>query len=188
MAGATLFSAWLAFATLFILRAQAEWDVLAPDYDAWKELARRQAPADQATTTTSVSPYPSSTGCAGLASYGGNGATYTTTSGVLYTLYCGLVPLPIFYDARAGDADIVDCLSSCDIDPDCGAAYLIQQVCYYSETPTSLETGDDPETVLAVRAASPDPYPDLSSSSSIDPSTATSSSVEVPPIYPYVTT
>jgi hypothetical protein len=181
MAGAILFT-WLAFATLFILLAQAEWDVLAPDYSATKGFARRQAPADQATTTTSASPSP--TGCAGLAAYGGDGATYTTTSGILYTLYCGLVPLPIFYDARSGDADIVNCLSSCDIDPECGAAYLIQQVCYYSESPTSYETGDDPETVLAVRAASPDPYPDLSSSSSIETSIATSSSVEVPPIYP----
>jgi hypothetical protein len=131
MAGATLFSAWLAFAILFILRAQAEWDVLAPDYGVPKDLAIRQAPADQATTTTSISnteslqPSPSSTGCAGLVAYGGNGTTYTTTSGVLYTLYCGPVPLPISYDARSGDADIVNCLSSCDIDPDCGAAYLI---------------------------------------------------------------
>jgi hypothetical protein len=186
MAGATLFFAWLAFATLFILRAQAEWEALAPDYSAPKDFARRQTPVDQVTTTTLASPSP--TGCAGLMSYGGNGATYTTTSGILYTLYCGLVPLPIFYDARSGDADIVNCLSSCDIYPECGAAYLIQQVCYYSESPTSYETGDDPDTVLAVRAASPDPYPDLSSSSSVETSTATSSSVEVPPIYPDVTT
>jgi hypothetical protein len=182
MAGATLFFSWLAFATLFILRAQAEREVLAPDYSTPNDFAKWQASADQATITTLASSSP--TGCAGLVSYGGDGATYTTTSGILYTLYCGLVPLPIFYDARSGDADIVNCLSSCDIDPECGAAYLIQQVCYYSESPTSYETGDDPDTVLAVRAASPDPYPDLSSSSSVETSTATSSSVEVPPIYP----
>jgi len=112
-----------------------------------------------------------------------------TTDGVVYTLYCGIVPLPIFYVARSGDASIVNCLSSCDLDPDCAAAYLINEICYYSATPESYQTADDPETILAIRAAAPDPYPDLPSSSSSSSSTisSSSSSVEVPPIYPDVT-
>ena len=116
--------------------------------------------------------------------------TYVTTSGVAYQLYCGIVPLPIFYNARSGDASIVNCLSSCDLDPDCGAAYLLNEICYYSETPQSYEAADDPETILAIRASSPDPYPDLSSSSSSESSTisSSSSSVEVPPIYADTTT
>ena len=122
--------------------------------------------------------------------FGGDGATYTTNNSVVYQLYCGIVPLPIFYDARAGDASIADCLPDCDSDPDCGASYVINEICYYSETPDSYEQSDYPEAVLALRAASPDPYPDLSSSSSSDSSviSSSSSSVEVPPIYPDVTT
>lgn len=113
-----------------------------------------------------------------------------TTDGVAYQLYCGIVPLPIFYSARSGDSSIVNCLSSCDLDPDCGAAYLLNEICYYSETPQSYQQADDPETILAIRASSPDPYPDLSSSSSSSSSTivSSSSSTEVPPIYPDVTT
>lgn len=146
------------------------------------------------TTTTSTSsteslqPYPSPTGCAGLAALGGDGATYTTAKGVVYTFYCGIVPLPIFYSARSGDADIANCLSTCDFDPQCGATYLINEICYYSETPESYESGD-PEMVLAIRVSAPNPYPDLSSSSSSESSTisTSSSSVEVPPIYPITT-
>jgi len=142
------------------------------------------------TSTQNVQPLPSPAGCSGLAALGGDRATYVTSNGVAYQLYCGIVPLPIFYDARAGDADIVNCLSDCDLDPDCGASYLINEICYYSENPESYEQSDDPEAVLALRAASPDPYPDLSSSSGSDSSTTSfsSSSVEVPPIYPDVAT
>lgn len=136
-----------------------------------------------ASSTESFLPYPSPTGCAGLATLGGDGATYVTSSGVAYQLYCGIVPLPIFYNARSGDASIINCLSSCDLDPECGAAYLINEICYYSETPESYQAGD-PETILATRASSPDPYPDLSSSSS----SSSSSSVEIPPVYPVTTT
>lgn len=111
-----------------------------------------------------------------------------TADGIAYQLYCGIVPLPIFYNARSGDASIVNCLSSCDLDPGCGAAYLLDEICYYSETPQSYEAADDPETILAIRASSPDPYPDVSLSSSSESSTLSSSSTEVPPIYPDVTT
>ena len=122
--------------------------------------------------------------------FGGIGATYVTNNSMPYQLYCGIVPLPIFYDARAGDSSIADCLQDCDADPDCGASYLINEICYYSETPESYEQSDDPEVVLALRATSPNPYPDLSSSSSSGISTvsSSSSSIEVPPIYPDVTT
>jgi len=146
------------------------------------------------TTTSSSSsiesllPYPSPTGCAGLAALGGDGATYVTADGIAYQLYCGIIPLPIFYNARSGDASIVNCLSSCDLDPDCGAAYLLNEICYYSETPESYQAADDPEAILAIRAGSPYPYQSLSSSSSSESSTISSSSMEVPPIYPDVTT
>lgn len=136
-----------------------------------------------ASSTESLLPYPSPTGCAGLVALGGDGATYVTTNGIAYQLYCGVVPLPIFYNARSGDTSIINCLSSCDLDPECGAAYLINEICYYSETPESYQAGD-PETILAIRASSPNPYPDLSSSLS----SSSSSSVEVPPIYPVTTT
>jgi hypothetical protein len=112
-----------------------------------------------------------------------------TLDRIAYQLYCGIVPLPIFYNARSGDASIVNCLSSCDLDPECGAAHLLNEICYYSETPQSYQQADDPETILAIRASSPDPYPDLSLSSSSSSSTvSSSSSTEVPPIYPDVTT
>lgn len=169
MAGATLFFARLTFATLFVFRVQAGWETSPQDYAVQNDIERRQAR------------------CTGLVALGGDGATHTTSSGVLYTLYCGIVPLPVFYNARSGDASIVNCLSSCDIDPECGASYLINEICYYSEAPTSYEFADDPETILALRAASPNPYPDQSSSSSTETSTSTSSSVEVPPIYPVTT-
>lgn len=141
------------------------------------------ASSNLASSTESLLPYPSPTGCAGLAALGGDGATYVTTNGIAYQLYCGIVPLPIFYNARSGDASIINCLSSCDLDPECGAAYFINEICYYSETPESYQAGD-PETILAIRASSPDLYPDLSSSSS----SSSSSSVEVPPVYPVTTT
>ena len=106
-------------------------------------------------STESLLPYPSPTGCAGLAALGGDGATYVTADGIAYQLYCGIVPLPIFYNASSGDTSIVNCLSSCDLDPDCGAAYLLNEICYYSETPESYQAADDPETILAIRAGSP---------------------------------
>lgn len=159
---------------------------------------RRNSTTSTTTTTTTSStsssstesllPYPSPTGCAGLAALGGDGATYVTADGIAYQLYCGIIPLPVFYNARSGDASIVNCLSSCDLDPDCGAAYLLNEICYYSETPESYQAADDPETILAIRASSPDPYPDLLSFSSSESSTVSSSSTEVPPIYPDVTT
>jgi len=74
------------------------------------------------------------------------------------------------------------------LDPDCGAAYLLNEICYYSETPESYQAADDPEAILAIRAGSPYPYQSLSSSSSSESSTVSSSSMEVPPIYPDVTT
>jgi hypothetical protein len=155
---------------------------------------RTTTPSTTATTpdssTGSLQPNPSPTSCAGVAAFGGEGATYNTNNSVAYQLYCGIVPLPIFYNARSGDASIADCLPDCDSDPDCGASYLINEICYYSETPDSYEQSDDPEVVLAIRATSPDSYPDLPSSSSSDSSitSSSSSSVEVPPIYPDVTT
>lgn len=106
MTCATLSLLLLSFATLFVFGVQAGIVILAQDYATQKEIERRQ-------TTT---------GCAGLVALGGNGAVYTTSSGVLYTLYCGILPLPVFYNARSGDASIVNCLSSCDIDPECGAS------------------------------------------------------------------
>jgi len=118
------------------------------------------------TTETSSSsvevliPYPSPTSCAGLASLGGNGATYITPRGVTYTLYCGILPLPIFYDARQGDDNIVNCLADCDAEPLCAAAYVLYETCYYNEQPESYQASDDPEAVLAIRAVAPDPYPD----------------------------
>lgn len=116
-----------------------------------------------ATTSSSIEiqvPYPSPTSCAGLASLGGNGAPYITPNGVTYTFYCGLLPLPLSFDNRYEDGSIVDCLSDCDANPLCLAAYLINESCFYSEEIDSYEASDDPEAVLAIRNAAPEPYPD----------------------------
>jgi hypothetical protein len=104
----------------------------------------------------------------------------------VYTLYCGIASVPIFYGVREQDAtSLLDCLVDCDLDPDCGAAFLLNAVCYYSEQPTSYGATDDPEAVLAVRAA-PASYPDAMTTSSS--TIASSSSSEVPPIYENPTT
>lgn len=98
----------------------------------------------------------------------------------MYTLYCGIASVPIFYGVKEQDVTtITECLADCDVDPDCGAAFLVNAVCYYSEQPTSYGPTDDPEAILAVRAAAPDPYPDA---------TTSSTSSELPPIYEVPTT
>jgi hypothetical protein len=94
--------------------------------------------------------------------------------------------LPIFYNAREGDASVINCLADCDVDPECAASYLVYETCYYNYQPTSYETSDDPEAVLAVRAAAPDPYPDENTTSSN--TISSSSGIEVPPIYEAPTT
>jgi hypothetical protein len=46
MAGITVFTAWLAFAALFIIRVRAGWDMLSPNYANQQGVAR---PAEQST-------------------------------------------------------------------------------------------------------------------------------------------
>jgi hypothetical protein len=118
---------------------------------------------------------PSPTGCAGLATFGGNGAPYTTPNGIFYTLYCGISSTPTFYGIRDGDAtSILVCLADCDVDTKCGAAFLLDAKCYYSEKPTDYEVADDPEAILAVRAAQ-NQYPDETTTLSSTVSSSSSS-------------
>jgi hypothetical protein len=120
---------------------------------------------------------PSPTGCAGLTTFGGDGALYTTPNGVVYTLYCGISSTPTFYGVKDGDAtSILECLADCDVDPECGAAYLSNAICYYSEQPTSTGPADDSNAILAVRAAQ-NPYPDGTTTSSSTVSSSSSSEV-----------
>jgi hypothetical protein len=96
----------------------------------------------------------------------------------VYTLYCGIASVPTFYGVREEDAtSILDCLADCDLDPDCGAAFLLYEICRYSEQPTSYGASDYSEAVLAVRAAAP-----------VSTTVSSSSSSDVPPIYENPTT
>lgn len=96
----------------------------------------------------------------------------------MYTLYCSIASLPIFYGVKEEDVtSILECLADCDADPDCGASLLVGATCYYSETPTSYGPTDDPEEVLAVKAGAPDPYLDGTTSSSSTISSSSSSEV-----------
>jgi hypothetical protein len=149
--------------------------------EPWARLSQRWLIYHRSVETSSSSSIevalPSPTGCAGLASFGGDGATYTTPNGVVYTLYCGIASTPIFYGVREEDAtSILECLADCDVDPDCGAALLLNAICYYSEQPTDYGLTDDENAILAVRAAQ-NPYPDETTTSSSTVSSSSSSEV-----------
>ena len=95
----------------------------------------------------------------------------------MYTLYCGIASTPIFYGVREEDAtSILECLADCDVDPDCGAALLLNAICYYSEQPTDYGRTDDENAILAVRTAQ-NSYPDETTTSSSTVSSSSSSEV-----------